>query len=115
MIDDEDKASASRAEGSRSGGGRFEIDVPSRLSERYWGTATKYAFWYSILGLVVGLACVLAGVVFVLHGVGGGTSWTADLLGLKSELSDAAPGVVFGILGLFIIWATRFRVRGRSK
>ena len=117
MTNDDAKLPLSQSRRPSPRGGRepLPIEVPSRLSERYWGTATKYQFWYSVLGLVLGLICVLAGLTLVLHGIGGSTSWTADILGAKSELSDATPGVVFSVLGLFIIWTTRYRVRGRSK
>jgi hypothetical protein len=46
-----------------------------------------------------------------LHGVAGHTSWTASLLGLHSNVSDAAPGVVLFIVGLFMIWATKPKVK----
>jgi hypothetical protein len=54
------------------------LEVRSRLSENYWNSATKYQFWYSTVGLVIGTICVLSGVVLFFHGVGGTTSWTAD-------------------------------------
>jgi len=91
------------------------LEVPDRLSENYWHSATKYQFWYSTVGLVIGTLCVLSGVILFLHGVGGTTNWTTSVLGAKSELSDAAPGVVFGVLGLFIIWVTRYKVKAKTK
>jgi hypothetical protein len=63
-----------------------------------------------MLGLLLGLASIIGGVAMGLNGVAGATSWTASLLGLKSQVNDAAPGVVLFIIGLFMIVATRPRV-----
>jgi hypothetical protein len=69
-----------------------------------------YQLIYSICGLVLGLACVLAGTLLFFHGVGGSTSWTAKILGTESKLSDAAPGAVLFIVGMFIVLITKFNV-----
>jgi hypothetical protein len=79
----------------------------------YIAKATRYEFLYASMGLVVGIICVVAGVVLFLHGIVGSTSWTAKVLGAESQLSDAAPGVVFGILGFFVVYVTRFKLRLR--
>lgn len=91
------------------------LEVPGRLSENYWNRATTYQFWYSTVGLIIGTICVLSGVVLFFHGVGGTTSWTTSVLGAKSQLSDAAPGVIFGVLGFFVIWATRYKIKTKIK
>ncbi len=66
---------------------------------------------YSIVGLVMGLACILAGLLLGLYGVTGHTSWTASVLGVSTNPSDAAPGVVVFVVGIFIVFLTRFKVR----
>jgi hypothetical protein len=68
-------------------------------------------FVYSTLGLIVGLVCVLGGIVLFFHGVAGATSWAAKILGAESQLSDAAPGAVLFLVGLFIVLITRFTIR----
>ena len=65
---------------------------------------------YSLAGLVLGLACILGGIVLALHGITGSTSWTASFIGTTSEISDAGPGVVLFVVGLFIVWVTRFSI-----
>jgi hypothetical protein len=87
------------------------VAAPETLDQTFWGRASTYHLWYSVLGLIVGAVCVLSGVVLFLHGVAGNTSWTASLLGLNSKITDAAPGVVFAILGFFVIYVTRYDVR----
>ena len=73
----------------------------------------KLKFVYSILGLFLGLACIVAGVVLGLSGVAGHTSWTASLLGLSTSMSDATPGVIIFVVGVFFVLITRFSVRER--
>jgi len=69
---------------------------------------------YSLSGLTLGLACVVGGLILALHGVTGSVGWTAKVLGLESKLNDAAPGVVLFIVGLFVVWVTRFSFKSRK-
>ena len=71
----------------------------------------KLKFAYSIVGLIVGLACILVGLLLGVYGVAGHTSWTASVLGLSTNLSDAAPGVMVFVVGIFMVFLTRFRVK----
>ena len=71
----------------------------------------RYRLIYSLGGLILGLACILGGIVLFLRGVSGATSWTAKLLGAESNITDAAPGAILFIVGLFLVVTTRFRHR----
>jgi hypothetical protein len=71
----------------------------------------KLKFAYSIVGLVLGLACILTGLALGLAGVTGHTAFTASLLGLSTNLTDAAPGVVVFVVGIFMVLITRFKVK----
>lgn len=68
----------------------------------------KFQFWYSVMGLIVGVLCVLCGLILFLRGVKGGTSWSIEVLGLRSHITGALPGVVFAIVGFLIIYITRY-------
>jgi len=74
-----------------------------------WRNDPRYQLLYSLAGLVLGLACVIGGVVLFLHGATGSTNWTASFIGAKSQISDAGPGAVLFIVGLFVVWVTRFK------
>jgi hypothetical protein len=76
--------------------------------------AVKGEYLYARLGLWLGVLSIVGGVILGLNGVAGSTSWTANLLGLKSQVNDAAPGTVLFIIGLFMIWATRPKVKMRD-
>jgi len=90
----------------------------TRAAEALHARALLYKFIYSMTGLFVGLVCMLGGVALFLNGVAGSTNWTAKVLGNESTISDAAPGAVLFVVGLFVVIATRYRVtieRSREK
>lgn len=64
-----------------------------------------------MLGLILGLASIVGGIILGLHGITGHTSWTAKLLGFESSINDAAPGVVLFIVGIFLVYITKPRVK----
>jgi hypothetical protein len=72
--------------------------------------AIKGEYSYAKLGLLLGLAAIIGGVVLCIHGTTGSTSWSAKLLALSSEINDAVPGVVLFIVGLFMIVATKPKI-----
>jgi len=90
-----------------------EITVEKGRSDEYWLTTTKYHFYYSIIGFVIGLLCVIAGVILFLHGVVSDTSWITKILTLETKLTDKAPGVGFAIIGLLVIFISRFKVKSK--
>jgi len=75
------------------------------------GQAVKGEYQYAKLGLFLGLATIIGGIILGLNGVTGHTSWTAKLLGLESNINDAAPGVVLFIVGIFFVYITKPRVK----
>jgi len=91
------------------------VKPPQGLSEDYWLKVTRYHFWYSLAGIVLGLACMLLGVTLFLRGITGSTSWVASIFGMDSSLSDAAPGAILFVVGLFVVFVTRFNVKVRGS
>lgn len=89
----------------------LDVTPPQNLEDReLWRKAIRFQFIYSIGGLVLGLMCVIGGMILFLHGITGPTAnWTTELLGIN--ISDAAPGVVLFLVGLLFVWITRFSVR----
>lgn len=81
----------------------------SRITDHRVALQLKFA--YAIGGLVVGVICILGGLVLFLNGVAGSTSWTAEFLGARSQINDAAPGAIFAIVGLFLVFVTRLKVK----
>jgi hypothetical protein len=71
----------------------------------------SFQFIYSLAGLTIGSLCLVLGTFLLYSGVVGSTSWTANILGFASELSDAGPGLVIALIGLFIIFITRFGIK----
>lgn len=90
---------------------------PHARAKRGAGTARiviimEYA--YGVLGLLLGLCCIVGGCVLGLNGVAGATSWTASVLGAESTINDAAPGVVLFVVGVFLVWITKPKVKARN-
>ena len=71
---------------------------------------SKHQLVYSVAGLVLGIICIIGGIILFLNGVVGSASWTAKILGAESEISDAAPGAILFIVGLFVVIVTRYKI-----
>src|SRR5207253_10826854 len=91
------------------------LELPPNPRERhFWGRLAVLQLIYSLAGLVFGLACVVGGILLFFHGVTGSSSWVGEFIGVQSKLSDAAPGTVLFVVGLAVVWLTRFAVRVRQ-
>ncbi len=90
------------------------LELPPDPRERhFWGRLAVLQLIYSLAGLVFGLACIVGGILLFFHGVSGSSSWIGEAIGVQSKLSDAAPGTVLFVVGLAVVWLTRFAVRVR--
>lgn len=69
----------------------------------------KYEFAYAVIGQILGLVCVLGGILLFLNGIAGSTSWTAKVFGAESTISDAAPGALLFIVGWLFVFVTRYK------
>jgi len=88
------------------------LELPPNPRERhFWGRLAVLQLIYSLAGLVLGLACIVGGILLFFHGVAGSSSWVGEFIGVQSKLSDAAPGTVLFVVGLAVVWLTRFAVR----
>lgn len=76
----------------------------------------KLKFAYSVCGLVLGLVSIIGGCLLFLNGIAGSTQWTFKALGIaESNVTDAAPGAILFVIGLFVVIFTRFKVRQESS
>lgn len=75
----------------------------------------KLKFFYSVIGLIIGLCCIISGTILGLSGVVGHTTFAASIIGLNTQLTDAAPGVIVFVVGIFIVWITKFKVDHRFE
>jgi len=93
----------------------------SKISAELVKIYLRHRLIYSIAGLTLGTICILGGMVLFLNGIAGATSWTASLFGFNSKITDAAPGSLLFIVGIFFVLITRHRIDvnfssgGRSK
>lgn len=87
---------------------------PDPKARQMWARLAHLQLIYSLAGLLVGLGCIVGGLGLFLHGVYGSSSWVGDFIGVKSRLADAAPGTVLFVIGLLVVWLTRFSIRVRQ-
>ena len=87
---------------------------PDPKARQLWARLARLQLIYSLAGLVFGLGCIVGGLGLFLHGVAGSTSWVGDFIGVQSRLADAAPGTILFIVGLLVVWLTRFSIRVRQ-
>ncbi|TME21985.1 MAG: hypothetical protein E6I68_10070, partial [Chloroflexi bacterium] len=81
------------------------LELPPDPRERhFWSRLAMLQLIYSLAGLVLGLACVIGGTLLFFHGVVGSSSWVGEVIGVKSKLSDAAPGTVLFVVGLAVVF-----------
>jgi hypothetical protein len=93
----------------------FRMQIPYSFGDPpTYQRFSLYQLIYALSGLILGLVCILGGIVLFLNGVAGSTNWTAKMLGAESKVSDAAPGAVLFIVGLFIVLVTRFSIKVRK-
>jgi hypothetical protein len=86
---------------------------PDPRQRQFWTRMARLQLIYSLAGLVFGLGCIVGGLGLFLHGIVGSTSWVGEFIGVQSKLADAAPGTVLFIVGLLVVWLTRFSIRVR--
>jgi len=86
------------------------IGVNQMPKREFDSQALLFKFIYSMTGLFLGLFSMIGGIILFLNGITGSTSWTAKILGNESSITDAAPGAVLFVVGLFVIIATRYKV-----
>ncbi|CAN2050515.1 hypothetical protein GMMP1_970006 [Candidatus Magnetomoraceae bacterium gMMP-1] len=78
-------------------------------SENSEPSEKKYQFIYSLCGLGLGMFCIVGGIYLFVSGVAGETQMNLKCLGISGKISNAAPGSVLFLVGLFIIFITKFR------
>jgi hypothetical protein len=87
------------------------IEQQRSSSETIIKRAILGEYIYSTIALILGLSAIIGGSILCIYGVAGHTSFTASVLGLNTNFNDAAPGVVLFVVGLFMIWVTRPKVK----
>lgn len=92
---------------------RDHMTVPQSLNDpSTYQRFARYHLIYSLACLVPVFVCVVGGIVLLFHSATGSISWTAKFLGIgESKISDAPAGVILIIVGLLIVFATRFSIK----
>ncbi len=95
-----------------------KAEVSATITEENRGVVEKsilYEAIYSVGGLILGLLCIVGGIILSILGVTGSIDWSAEILGAESTISNAAPGAVLFIVGVAIVFLTRYKVNLKAK
>ena len=87
------------------------IEIPADIDPYLVRKFAHQHFVYSLLGLIIGLICVIFGIILIIGGYGASTNFVIKLLDAKAELSDAIPGTILFIIGIFFVLATRYNIK----
>lgn len=66
---------------------------------------------YSVIGLIFGVFAIFGGIYLFGQGVIGSSDWEIKLLGAESKIEQAAPGAILFIVGLFMVFITRYKFK----
>jgi hypothetical protein len=97
--------------GSRKPDVLQDVEVPRIKVTRFWERSIKLQFVYSLAGLFFGLVCIAFGILLFYLGITGNINWSTSVWGAESRIGNCAPGAILFIIGLLIVWITRFHVR----
>jgi hypothetical protein len=61
-------------------------------------------------GLLLGMIVLLVGCLLFYLGISGNVARVARALGLTTEIAEASPGALLFVVGLLMVWATRYKV-----
>jgi hypothetical protein len=71
----------------------------------------KQQYRISLLGGVIGIICIAGGILLFLKGIAGDIDWVTKVgPGVTSKLTNAAPGAILFVVGLFSIYFSRYKV-----
>ena len=73
-----------------------------------WQQIIRYQFFYAMAALALGFICIISGIALFFHGITGSTSWIAPIVGRETRISDTAPGTILFLVGVFLVYSTRF-------
>ncbi len=88
-----------------------EVEIDPKLPEKIQDKVVKGEMESAKGGRRIGLGVIVLGVLLTILGATGAVDLRLQGLGLNAHVANAAPGVVLMLIGLFIIWLTRFTVK----
>ena len=89
-----------------------EAEIPySVKNSKLWEKISFYQMIYSMSGLLLGLVCIIAGIILFANGYFGSTSITAKIIGSEVSIKDTAPGGVLLVIGFMVIAITKFSIK----
>ena len=93
-----------------------QIEIPNNSSDDVIKEAIKSQYRYSIIGYIVGIVIILLGIILlVLKIFFPLNDLSFKILSFSISTSNASPGIILFIIGLIIIYITRFSVKTKKN
>lgn len=106
MVDDENRIFQDRTP---------EAEIPySAKPSHLWKKVALYQMIYSMTGLLIGLFCLISGMILFINGSLGTSSITAKIVGSEININDTAPGGILFAVGLLIVLITKFTIKAKK-
>lgn len=75
----------------------------------------QYQFIYSICGLIMGLLCTIGGIILLMKGISGSINLSSKTESMTHSITNASPGVILFFVGLYVVWATKFKAALKNQ
>ena len=87
-----------------------EVVIDPRLDPKVQQKVIEAEVSNAKSGRMVGLIVIVLGMVLTVLGATGSVDMHLGGLGLDAKITNAAPGVVAMVIGLFIVWRSNLRI-----
>lgn len=79
------------------------------MTDELSGNAVSTQSVYSLIGLLLGLACIIVGGLLIISGINGNAHAPGSFIGVSAPFNDAILGVFLFAVGIGAVWMIRFK------
>jgi len=87
-----------------------ETVMPDGVDSKTINRLSRRELIIAILGFVFGVVIILLGIILLLNIDRGEIELLVKIIGLHIEVTSAPPGIVISLIGLIVIYITRYRI-----
>ena len=90
-------------------------DIPKSIkSTKLWDKVVKFQFIYSILGMITGIIFMVIGILLFINGLDDGNSeLSIKILNSSFDIKKATPSGILFLVGLIIVFITKFKISAK--
>lgn len=93
---------------------RKKIEIPKEVKDtKLWKQATVFQFVYSIVGLLLGIGCIITGIILLIKGILLKQDFNIKVFNFESNLTNTSVGVILFLIGILVIFITKFSIKAK--